>query len=176
MEAGDPLGHVEFAVLDAVHRRALRSRSTALQIHRLRERRAGEGIFHDVLHRCEQDGLLRSQRDDRGRRYELTAAGRARLRADRRFRVTLVPPSPSGIAGPRAGGAGIRRASHAKRSSTRLRRFGRSGKRRAELTRPGGYLRLVVEPALTGSSGRRDRPPPSAEPAFDQQTPAQAPP
>ncbi len=120
MEAGGPLGHVEFAVLDAVHRRALRSRSTALQIHRLRERRAGEGIFHDVLHRCEQDGLLRSQRDDRGRRYELTAAGRARLRADRRFRVTLVPPSPSGIAGPRAGGAGIRRASDAKRSSTRL--------------------------------------------------------
>lgn len=90
MEAGDPLGQIEFAVLDAVHRGALRSRCTALQIHRLREDPAGEVIFHDVLRRCEQDGLLRSQRDNRGRRYELTAAGRARLRADRRFRITLV--------------------------------------------------------------------------------------
>jgi DNA-binding PadR family transcriptional regulator len=90
MEAGDPLGHVEFAVLDAVHRGALRARRTALQIRVLREQPAGEVIFHDVLRRCERAGLVRSERDDAGRRYELTAAGRAQLRADRRFRVTLI--------------------------------------------------------------------------------------
>lgn len=90
MEAGDPLGQIEFAVLDAVHRGAVRSRCTALQIRALREDPAGEVVFHDVLRRCEQDGLLGSRRDNRGRRYELTAAGRARLRADRLFRVTLV--------------------------------------------------------------------------------------
>jgi hypothetical protein len=66
MEAGDPLGQIEFALLDAVHRGALRSRCTAWQIRRLREDPAGEVIFRDVLHRCERDGLLRSQRDNRG--------------------------------------------------------------------------------------------------------------
>jgi hypothetical protein len=47
-------------------------------------------ILHEVLHRCEQAGLLNSARDDAGRLYQLTAAGGARLRADRRFRVALV--------------------------------------------------------------------------------------
>jgi DNA-binding PadR family transcriptional regulator len=47
-------------------------------------------ILHEVLHRCEQAGLLSSARDSAGRLYRLTAAGRARLRADRRFRVALV--------------------------------------------------------------------------------------
>jgi DNA-binding PadR family transcriptional regulator len=45
---------------------------------------------HEALRRCEQSGLLSSERVCSGRRYELTAAGRARLRAERRFRAALV--------------------------------------------------------------------------------------
>jgi hypothetical protein len=90
MGARDPLGHVEFAVLDAVHRDTLRSRRTAGQVPVLREQPAGEVILHDALRRCEGDGLVSSARDARGRRYQLTAAGRARLRADRRFRAAMV--------------------------------------------------------------------------------------
>ena len=89
MEAGDALGQVEFAVLEAVHRGALRSPRTARKIPALSERAAGEAIMHATLRRCEHDGLLRSERDTDGRRYELTAAGRRRLRADRRFRLVL---------------------------------------------------------------------------------------
>jgi DNA-binding PadR family transcriptional regulator len=89
MQALDPLGQVEFAVLDAVHRGALRSRRTARQIPALRERAAGEAVLHEALRRCEHAGLLRSERDASGRRYELTGSGRARLRATRRFRVAL---------------------------------------------------------------------------------------
>jgi hypothetical protein len=89
MAAGDELGLTEFAVLDAVHRGALRSRRTARQIHALRQQPAGEAILHHVLHACERDGLVRGRRDNAGRRYDLTAAGRARLRADRRFRMAL---------------------------------------------------------------------------------------
>ena len=90
MQARDPLGHVEYTVLNAVHRGALRSRCTAGQIRSLRDEPAGEVILHEVLHRCEQAGLLSGARDSAGRLYQLTAAGRARLRADRRFRVALV--------------------------------------------------------------------------------------
>jgi DNA-binding PadR family transcriptional regulator len=90
MEAGDTLGHIELAVVEAVNRGALRSHRGARQIRALGEEPAGESILHDVLRRCERDGLLRSRRDDIGRRYELTAAGRARLRADRRFQAALV--------------------------------------------------------------------------------------
>jgi DNA-binding PadR family transcriptional regulator len=90
MEADDALGQIEFAVVDAVYRGALRSRCSARQIPILREQPPGETILHDVLQRCERDGLLHSSRDPSGRRYELTAAGRARLRAERRFRVALV--------------------------------------------------------------------------------------
>ena len=90
MEGGDPLGHVEFAVLDAVHRGSLRSRRTAAQVRGLREQPAGEVILRDVLRGCERDGLVSSTRDGRGRLYQLTAAGRARLRADRRFRAAMV--------------------------------------------------------------------------------------
>jgi DNA-binding PadR family transcriptional regulator len=89
MEAGEVLGHVEFAVLDAVNRGALRSRRSARQVRMLREHPRGETILHEVLHCCEQHGLVRSRRDAAGRRYELTPAGRARLRADRRFRLAL---------------------------------------------------------------------------------------
>jgi DNA-binding PadR family transcriptional regulator len=89
MESSDGLGLVEFAVLDSVSRGALCSRRTAKQIRVLREQPAGEAILHDILRRCERGGLLRSSRDSSGRRYELTAAGRVRLRADRRFRAAL---------------------------------------------------------------------------------------
>jgi DNA-binding PadR family transcriptional regulator len=110
MQAGDPLGQVEFAVLDAVHRGALRSRRTAGQVRALGERPAGEAILHNALRRCERGGLLRSDRDELGRRYELTAAGRARLRTDRRFKLALIgvllrsQPSPS-AAGPESASA-----------------------------------------------------------------------
>ena len=90
MDSSDALGLVEFAVLESVSRGALRSRRTAKQIGVLREEPAGETILHDVLRRCERCGLLRSRRDSSGRRYELTAAGRVRLRADRRFRAALI--------------------------------------------------------------------------------------
>ena len=90
MESGDALGLVEFAVLESVSCGALRSRRTAQQIYLLREQPAGEAILHDVLRRCERGGLLRSTRDSSGRCYEVTAAGRARLRADRRFRAAIV--------------------------------------------------------------------------------------
>ena len=90
MEAGGGLGLVEFAVLDAVHRGTLRSRCTAGQIRVLREEPAGEVILHDVLRRCERSGLVRTWRDSSGRNYALSAAGRARLRTDRRFRTAVV--------------------------------------------------------------------------------------
>lgn len=89
MIGGDALGHVEFAVLDALHRGALRSRRTSERIAVLHGQPAGEAMLHDVLHRCERDGLIRGHRDGFGRQYELTAAGRARLSADRRFRIAL---------------------------------------------------------------------------------------
>jgi DNA-binding PadR family transcriptional regulator len=62
----------------------------ASQIRVLQDQPAGQTILHDVLHRCERNGLLRSQRDASGRWYALTAAGRVRLRADRRFRAALI--------------------------------------------------------------------------------------
>jgi hypothetical protein len=89
MGGSDPLGNVEFAVLDAVHRGSLCSRRTARHVRGLREQPAGEVILHEVLRRCERDGLVTSNRDGGGRLYRLTRAGRARLRADRRFRAAL---------------------------------------------------------------------------------------
>jgi DNA-binding PadR family transcriptional regulator len=46
-------------------------------------------VLHDVLRRFEQAGLLSSARDDAGRLYRLTAAGRARLRSERRLRAAF---------------------------------------------------------------------------------------
>ena len=89
MESGDTLGLVEYAVLESVLRGAVRSRCSAQQIPALRQQPAGEAILHDVLRRFERGGLLHSRRDSSGRRYELTAAGRVRLRANRRFRAAL---------------------------------------------------------------------------------------
>ena len=86
----DPLGLVEFTVIDAVHRGALRSRQTADRIPGLRAEPAADALIHEALHRGERYGLLRSDRDPSGRRYELTPAGCARLRAERRFRAALL--------------------------------------------------------------------------------------
>ena len=85
----DPLGRVEFAVIEAVHRGALRSRQTVRRVPGLDEELSGEALMHEALRRCEYAGLLRSARASFGRRYELTRAGRARLRAERRFRTAL---------------------------------------------------------------------------------------
>jgi DNA-binding PadR family transcriptional regulator len=85
----DPLGLVEFAVIDAVNRGALRSRQTADRVPGLRHEPAGDALVNEALRRCERRGLLWSKRVRSGRRYEVTAAGRARLRADRRFRAAL---------------------------------------------------------------------------------------
>ena len=90
MEVGDALGQVEFAVLDAVHRGVLRSRRTARQIGVLQGQPAGETILHNALRQCEQNGLLYSRRDASGPQYDLTAAGRVRLGADRQFRAALI--------------------------------------------------------------------------------------
>jgi hypothetical protein len=89
MESGDLLGQVEFAVLEAVSRGALRSRPTARKISGLGQRSAGEALLHEALRRCEHEGLLGSERDSSGRRYHVTAAGRRRLRTDRQFRLAL---------------------------------------------------------------------------------------
>lgn len=90
MEAADALGQIEFAVLAALHRGALRSRRTARQIGVLQGQPAGETILHNALRQCEQNGLLSSRRDASGRQYDLTAAGRVRLRADSQFRAALI--------------------------------------------------------------------------------------
>jgi hypothetical protein len=89
MEAGDVLGQAEFAIMSAVHRGGLRTRLTVRKVPGLNGWPAEEAMLHEVLHRCERNGLLRSERDAAGRRYELTQAGRTRLRADRRFRLAL---------------------------------------------------------------------------------------
>jgi hypothetical protein len=98
MGGREPLGPVQFAVLDAVYRGMFRHRRTAGQIPVLRRQPAGEAILHRALRLCEKEGLLRGRRDTSGRRYELTAAGRARLRADRRFRLALARVLVSGPA------------------------------------------------------------------------------
>jgi DNA-binding PadR family transcriptional regulator len=76
-------------VIDAVRRGVLRSRGAVSQIPGLRDAPGGEALMHEALRRCEHRGLLRSQRSPSGRCYELTPAGRARLRAERRFRAAL---------------------------------------------------------------------------------------
>jgi len=89
MAAGDPLGWFEFAVMDAVYRGALRSRQGVGRVLGLLSEPGGYAVMYDALRRCERHGLLRSERDRSGRRYELTAAGRRRLRTERRFRAAL---------------------------------------------------------------------------------------
>jgi hypothetical protein len=90
MDPGEALGQVEFAVLCAVHRGALHSRRGARDVPVLDDRPAAETIFHEVLRGFEHEGLLPTIRDGIGRDYVLTAAGRARLRSEKRFRSALV--------------------------------------------------------------------------------------
>jgi DNA-binding PadR family transcriptional regulator len=89
MRSHELLGPVELEVLAAVNRGALRHRDHAANIHALAGEPAGEFLVHETLRRCEQAGLLRSERDPRGRRYALTARGRRHLRVDRSFRAAL---------------------------------------------------------------------------------------
>lgn len=89
MRSQELLGPVEVEVLGAVNRGALRQRRHAAKVHRLAGEPAGEFLFHESLRRCEEAGLLPSERDPRGRRYALTAKGRRRLRVERRYRAAL---------------------------------------------------------------------------------------
>jgi DNA-binding MarR family transcriptional regulator len=90
MNACEPLGQVEFAVLGAVNQGVLRSRRGDGESYVLRDRLATDATLYDVLRLLEQDGLLRSRRNRSGRNYELTAAGRACLRSNRRLRSALI--------------------------------------------------------------------------------------
>jgi GNAT superfamily N-acetyltransferase len=82
-------GPAETAVLDALHRGALRTRCSARAIPALRNQPGGEQLLHEILDRCEARGLVRSDRYRDRRQWTLTAAGRARLRTRRRFARAL---------------------------------------------------------------------------------------
>jgi len=87
---GDDLpGPVETAVLHALHRGALGTRCSARAIPALRDEPTGEQLLHEILNRCEERGLVRSDRHHDRREWRLTAAGRARLRTGRRFAQAL---------------------------------------------------------------------------------------
>lgn len=83
------LGSVETVVLAAVDRGALRVRCTATRVPALRDEPDGEHLLHTALHRCAEDGLVRRRREDARRSWVVTAKGRARLRAQRRFGQAL---------------------------------------------------------------------------------------
>jgi hypothetical protein len=90
MEAMELLGRHETAVLDAVYGGGLRSRVRPDHVRALADDPASHVLLDDALRHCERAGLLRSSRDTLGRRYALTAAGRARLRAQHRFERALL--------------------------------------------------------------------------------------
>jgi hypothetical protein len=89
MAGDDLLGPVEIAVIDALHRGALRSRCSAVQIAGLRDEPAGDYVLHTILGRLEEQGLVWTRRDASSRHWMLTPAGRARLRRRRQFARTL---------------------------------------------------------------------------------------
>lgn len=79
------LGPVEAAVLRAVGDGRARP-------HRIAERLDSPTpveVLYDALDRCRRDGLLRAERDRRGRAFTLTPAGRRRLRERREFASRL---------------------------------------------------------------------------------------
>ena len=82
-------GPVETAVLHALHRGALGTRCSARAIPALRDESTGEQLLHEFLDRCEERGLVRSDRHHDRREWRLTRAGRARLRTRRRFAQAL---------------------------------------------------------------------------------------
>ncbi|MGH2852025.1 MAG: hypothetical protein ACRDLP_15600 [Solirubrobacteraceae bacterium] len=89
MEAPELLPMHEIAILAAVQRGALRAGVIARRVPALGDEPAAEVLLHDALRCCEHRGFVRSRRTPRGRSYSLTAAGRARLRAQRRFACAL---------------------------------------------------------------------------------------
>src|ERR1700730_10288624 len=82
-------GPVETAVLHALHQGALGTRCSARAIPALRDEPTGEQLLHEFLDRCAERGLVRSDRHHDRREWRLTRAGRARLRARRRFAQAL---------------------------------------------------------------------------------------
>lgn len=86
---GELPGPAETAVLDVLHRGALRTRCSARAIPALRGHLAGEQLLHEILDRCEARGLVRSDRYRDRLEWRLTAAGRARLSTRRRFARAL---------------------------------------------------------------------------------------
>jgi DNA-binding PadR family transcriptional regulator len=89
MEVPELLPMHEIAILAAVQRGALRPGASARRVPALDDQPTAEVLMHDALRCCEHRGYLRSRRTPRGRSYSLTAAGRARLRAQRRFACAL---------------------------------------------------------------------------------------
>ena len=89
MVGNDLPGPFEAAVLHALHRGALEARCSARAIPALRDEPAGEYLLHEILNRCEDRGLVRSDRHRDRRQWRLTPEGRARLRTHRRFARTL---------------------------------------------------------------------------------------
>jgi DNA-binding PadR family transcriptional regulator len=87
MQAPELLSIHEIAILAAVQRGAVRPGAIARRVPALEP--AAEVLLHDALRCCEHRGFLRSRRRPSGRSYSLTAAGRARLRAQRRFARAL---------------------------------------------------------------------------------------
>jgi DNA-binding PadR family transcriptional regulator len=79
------LGSVEAIVLAAVDRGAPTSRCAVTRVPALREELDGEHLLHSALRRCARDGLVRRERRGQRTWWVLTAKGRARLRARRRF-------------------------------------------------------------------------------------------
>ena len=82
-------GPVETAVLYALHRGALGVRCSARAIPALRDEPTREQLLHEILDRCEERGLVRSQRHLDRREWRLTAAGRTLLRTRGRFARAL---------------------------------------------------------------------------------------
>jgi hypothetical protein len=68
-------GPVETAVLDALHRGALGVRCSARAIPALRDEPTGEQLLHEILNRCEERGLVRSDRRPDRREWRLMQQG-----------------------------------------------------------------------------------------------------
>lgn len=85
----DLLGPIDVIVLEAPHRGALRARRSAERMPALRDDPGGERLLHETLRHCERHSLVASCRRAGGCRYAITPKGRARLRAERRFRLAL---------------------------------------------------------------------------------------
>jgi len=83
------LGSVETVMLAAVDGGALRVRCTAKRVPALRDEPDGEHLLHVALGRCVHDGLARRERHGSRINWVMTAKGRARLRARRRFARAL---------------------------------------------------------------------------------------